>query len=130
MKRRCRWLGALLLLGIAACDDSPKGPGSFTVSVEWDAGSPPAGAAIVFLSGVGLGEITPQGDALLWHHSPPGDMGGVRVVIVDPGTPNALRFTLPVAEVRNGTPAAAILGLAGQDNELIPVSSAYRVTVN
>lgn len=121
-------LAALLLL-VAACDDSPKGPGSYTVSVEWELGTPPAGAAIVFLSGVGLGEITPQGGALLWHHSAPGDMGGVRVVIVDPGTPSSLRFTVPVAELRDGTPAAALLSLAGQDNELIPVSSSYQVRV-
>jgi hypothetical protein len=112
-----------------ACDDAPKGPGSFTASVEWDAGSPPVGAAVVFLSGVGIGEITPQGGAQLWQHVPPGDMGGVRVVVVHPGTPTSLRFTLPVSELRNGTPAAALLSLAGQDNQLIPVSGAYRVKV-
>jgi hypothetical protein len=56
-------------------------------------------------------------------------MGSVRVVIVDPGTPSALRFSLPVAELRSGTPTATLLGLAGQDNELIPISGTYRVRV-
>jgi hypothetical protein len=122
-------VAAPLLLVLAACDDSPKGPGSFTVSVEWDSGAPPVGAAIVFLSGVGLGEITPQGGTLAWSHSPPGDMGGIRVVVVDTGTPTSLRFTLPVSELKNGTPAATLLDLAGQDNELIAISSRYRVRV-
>jgi len=122
-------VSATLLLVLAACDDSPKGPGSYTVSVEWDAGAPPVGAAIVFLSGAGLGEVTPQGGTLAWSHSPSGDMGGLRVVLVDPGTPSSLRFSIPVAELRNGTPSAALLGLAGQDNQLIPISGGYRVRV-
>jgi hypothetical protein len=56
-------------------------------------------------------------------------MGGIRIVVVDTGTPTSLRFTLPVSELKNGTPAATLLDLAGQDNELIAISSSYRVRV-
>lgn len=122
-------LPVALLLFASSCDDSPSGPGSFTVSVEWDAGAAPVGAAVVFLSGVGIGEVAPQGGSLLWSHTSEGATGGMRVVVVNLGTPSALQFTLPVSDLGRGAPTAALLSLAGQDNGVIPISSAYRVTV-
>ena len=119
---------AFLFTFVAGCDDSPKGPGNFTVSVEWDAGSPPVGAAVVFVGGTGLGEVSPQGTAMAWSTPRLGEQG-IRVVVVDTGTPSVLRFTVPVADLRAGTPTAALLSLAGQDNALLPISGAYRVKV-
>jgi hypothetical protein len=55
---------AAILVALAACDDDPSGPGTFTVTVEADAVA--LGAAVVELRGNGLQDIEPLASG--WTH--------------------------------------------------------------
>jgi hypothetical protein len=115
-----------LAVGAAACDSSTSGEGSYTVRVEWDAGVAPLGAALVFLGAPGLGTAAPMGDVMIWQNTPPGEEGGLRVLLIDTGVATSLRFTVEAS----GTPAATLLGLATQaNNPLVPPVEGYRVVV-
>jgi len=127
-------LGATLLalLGLAGCDSRPTGSGSYIVTIEWEQGVAPAGAALVFLAAPGLGAVTPLDGVLAWDHTPPGEEGGRRVVVIHPEDAPSLRFSVAIADRGVGRPQATILSLATQQN--LPVApeggfAGYRVRV-
>jgi len=127
-------LGAVLLavFGPGGCDSRPTGPGSYLVVLEWDQGVAPAGAALVFLAGPGLGAVTPLDGVLAWDNTAPGEDGGRRVVVIHPENAPSLRFSVAVADRGGGRPQATILALATQQNLPVPPEGGfpgYRVRV-
>jgi len=127
-------LGAILLalIGLGGCESRPTGPGSYLVTLEWDQGVAPAGAALVFLGAPGLGAVTPLDGVLAWDNTPPGEEVGRRVVLIHPEDAPYLRFSVAISDRAVGRPAATILGLATQQNLPVPPEGGfpgYRVRV-
>jgi len=112
-------------VGAVACDSSPDPSGIYTVSVEWDATVAPLGGALVFLGAPGLGQATAQGGAMSWQNTPPGEEGGLRVLLIHTGEPSALQFTIH-ADAR---PVATLLSLATQANQPLLPGEGYTVRV-
>ncbi len=122
--------GLGLVLGAVGCDSSPRGPGSAVVTVEWEGEAAPLGAAKVFLGGEGLGQARGEEGAEAWSHTPPGEEGGMRVVVIHTGSPSVLRFSVEVPDLQRGTPQATLWRLVDQDNRLVPLDApGYRVRV-
>ena len=130
--RTSLWAIMVALIGLAGCDSRPTGPGSYLVTLEWDQGVAPAGAALVFLGAPGLGAVTPLDGVLAWDNTPPGEEGGRRVVLIHPEDAPNLRFSVAISDRAVGRPAATILGLATQQNLPVPPEGdfpGYRVRV-
>jgi hypothetical protein len=93
--------------------------------VEWDAAVVPLGGALVFVGAPGLGEATPQGGALIWQNTPPGEEGGLRVLLIHTGEPTSLQFTIEA----DSRPAATLLSLVTQANQPLAPAEGYQVRV-
>lgn len=120
--RRIAWLlaGAALLLA-AACESGPSGPGTLTGTVVSPNG--PEGAAVVLVTGKGLGAVGGAGATRAFSH-----LNGtqLRVVLVNT-TPGVLRFTVAVPDVGAPPPAATVLQVVDGANAPRPVLTGYRV---
>ncbi len=124
-------LAIAIALALAACDSSPRGAGSALVTVEWEGAASPLGAAKVFLLGEGLGAATGEEGAMAWSHTPAGEEGGIRVVVIHTGTPSTLRFTIPLDDLERGAPQATLWRLIDQENNLVSLGvEGYRVRVS
>jgi hypothetical protein len=122
---RAALLACALVFGLTGCDSSPSDAGTYTVAVEWDAGMAPLGGALVFLGAPGLGTASAQGGALLWQNTPPGEEGGLRVLVIHTGDPGSLEFTIRA----EGRPAATLLTLTTQTNDPLLPTEGYHVRV-
>jgi hypothetical protein len=123
---------ALLLLApwLGGCDSGPRGAGTVTVSVEWDQGVEPLGGAVLFLGAPGMGEVNGIDGARVWQHTPPGEEGGMHVVVLHLGEPNALRFTVHMADVAGGIPQTTLYEVVNQANQpRYPPLEGYRIRV-
>jgi hypothetical protein len=105
------------LTGLAGCESTrPEGPGSYVVTLDWEEGADPAGAALLFVWAPGITAMEPLDGVLLWTSTIPADEGWTRVVVIHPEDVPHLRFTLEVEDVGAGQPAAVIREIASQAN--------------
>jgi hypothetical protein len=118
-------LGLGILMG--GCDSRVTGPVTLTGTLQWEDGAPPPGGALLFLSSPGIEQIQGEGGTLSWDHTPPGEEGGVRVLLIHTGNTEPLRFSVRLSDAALPNPSATVLELTGRDNERIPLSPGYRV---
>jgi hypothetical protein len=116
---------ALVALGAGACDSDSDGSGRYTVAVEWDADVAPLGGALVFLGAPGMGAATAGGGEMIWQNTPPGEEGGLRVLLIHTGEPTSLQFTIE-ADAR---PTATLLNLTTQANLPLTPAEGYHVRI-
>jgi hypothetical protein len=116
---RVLWVAAAL----AACEDAvPGGPGAVTVSLVSPTGA--EGAAVVALTGAGIGEVSGAGTRVFAAATP----GGTRVVVVaEPA--GALRFQVQVEDV-TAPPTAALVEVADGEDRLRTSLQGYRLEVS
>ncbi len=120
MKRR--GLGCLLVLAAGACRDAGPigGPGAFDAVLVSPNGA--EGAALVALSGDGLGDAVGLGDTEVFRSD---DSGSTRVVLVNHAGGD-LAFRIEVADTTR-PPSVLVEQVAGPDDELRADLSAYRL---
>lgn len=116
--------GALLLLAAACGDAGPEsGPGTLTARILSPNGA--EGAAVVEVSGPGIGEIGAREGRLFSERR--GDT--VRVVLVREGEAGELSFTLSVADTTQPL-AGTVLEVAGPDDALRSGLSSYTLEIH
>ncbi len=115
---------------LPGCDRENNRPGVLQGTVEVVGQAPQAGAALLFLGGRGIGEITGVGGTLVFTHTPPGEEGGIRVLLVHPGDDAPLRFTVAVDRVGVREIQGTVLDVAGRDNARITDLTGYRVRLD
>lgn len=113
-------LGLLVLFG---CDRTPSGEGDWRVVIHGP--GEPFGAAVVSVSGEGVLGLASLGDAEVWTHQV--DAGEFRAVLIRPASPGDLGFRVRVRELRDPAPSVAILELADQDDQPVPIAAEHRL---
>jgi len=110
------WARALLVccaIGwTAACDSSPRGPGTLVVTV--DAGDA-LGAVTLEVVGPGVTGFEGLGTTETFGSLVSSREGRHRVVVVDP-VGGTLRFGIRVQDVRADAPTVTVVAAAGTDN--------------
>lgn len=121
MKRIAWPVAAAAVLLAAACESGPSGPGKLTGTLVSPNG--PEGAAVVLVTGEGLGAVGGAGATRAFSH-----LNGtqLRVVLVNI-TPGELKFTVEVPDVGAPPPAATVLQVVDGNNASRPVLTGYRV---
>lgn len=105
----------------AACETGPSGPGTLTGTVASPNG--PEGAALVVVSGQGLGAVSGAGSTRAFSHQNGTEM---RIVLVNL-TPGELRFGVEVPDVGAPPPTATVLQVVDGENRVRPVLTGYRI---
>jgi hypothetical protein len=120
MKRR--GLGCVLVVAAGACTDAGPigGPGAFDAVLVSPHGA--EGAALIELSGEGLGDAVGLGDTEVFRSD---GFGSARVVVVNHAGGD-LAFRIEVADTTR-PPTVVVEQVAGPDDELRADLSAYRL---
>ncbi len=106
-----------MAMGLAACDSSSSGPGSYAGSVVSPGGAP--GSALLLIQGEGLVGVRGAGGTLAWSGDVSGDPAQLKVLLVDPDPTGAMTFRLLVDDLMSPTPSFTILQLSDRENQVI-----------
>lgn len=118
--------GFVALVGVVAAlmacaDQAPvSGPGTLTASLRSPNGA--EGAAVISLTGEGIGSMTGIGDVTLFRAD---DVDRTTLVLVSPGG-GELSFSVALADTTR-LPGAAVEQVAAPDDELRPSLAGYRL---
>lgn len=122
--RKATLLPALAVV-LAGCDSGPGGPGTLRATLE-PAPETSVGAAVLAVSGEGVRGISADGVTRVFDAGPDGE-GGFRVLLVNTGSGDRLRFRVEVRDVGAPPPAVTIVELADLRNEPLPSGAGARV---
>lgn len=117
-----RWsvmLALATVLGVAACESGPSGPGSLEATVE----SPRriAGGVVVEVRGVGIRGFSAAAPLQLFW-APQTEPGAFRVVLVNPGDAAPLTFQIQVDDLGADPPTGQVLEATALTN--LPLADA------
>ena len=109
---RLRWAAVVALIGLAACDGGPKGPGVINGTII----SPiNLGAVVLEVEGTSVRGFVGNGDTQAYGLVVPGIGGRHRVVLVS-RSGSSIQFGIEVEDLRLEPPIATVVDAAGADN--------------
>ena len=122
MRRPCLVAIVGLVASLTGCSDQApvSGPGTLTVTLRSPNGA--EGAAVIALTGEGIGETTGLGDVTLFRAD---DVDRTTLVLVSPAG-GVLSFTVALADTTR-LPAPSVAQVAAPDDELRPSLVGYRM---
>ena len=115
-QRLCH-VAMVFLLGAAACDSGPSGPGTLEARVQADA----LGAAVLEVEGGGIQGFVGRGSTQVYSGAVPGRAGVHRVIVVDP-VGGDIVFEVEVDDVRMDGPIVTVVKAANTGNVPMSVS--------
>ncbi len=118
--RRVARVGALsvLLVGLAACDSGPSGPGTVAGTVT---GSAELGAVVLDVTWVGVQGFEGRGSSQVYSAPVAGSTDRYRVVVIDP-VGGDLHFGIDVDDVYLEGPVVTVVSAADTANEPMSVA--------
>lgn len=112
-RRRGTWALVGLMLGVAACDGGPKGPGVLPATVV----APSAmGAVVLEFTGDGVLGFEGQGSTLAFSAPSATADGKHRVILVSPTGSTEIRFGIEVTDRAGALPSVAAVSAASPSN--------------